>query len=140
MHPPKPLQGGRAGENEGSDVAKKKRHAVKKSAAKKKKKKFIPTDDLKNALTGLGDVVKRGLDEGDDFKSEDHVDDMRRAAEGLQAAVEGFKRELKRRMLEDGIFETKKSKRVHAELKLKPGKNPGSKDPDDYDSISQRFQ
>lgn len=120
-------------------MAKKKKHAVKKSAPKIKKK-FIPTDHLKNALAGLGDVVKRGLEEGDDFKPEDHVDDMRRAAEGLQAAVEGFKRELKRRMLEDGIFETKKSKRVHAELKLKPGKKPGSKDPDDYDLISQRIQ
>jgi hypothetical protein len=107
--------------------------------ASKKKRRSIDTASLKDALSGLGSVVKRGLEEGENFNPDYHVDDMRRATEELQAAVEGFKREIKRRMLEDGIFETKKSKDVHAQLKLKPGRPEGSKDPDDYDMIVQRI-
>jgi hypothetical protein len=107
--------------------------------SRSKKKRAIDTQPLSRALGGLGSVVKRAAADGETMNPDDHVDDLRVAVEDLQSAVEGFKREIKRRMLEDGIFETKKSKHVHARLVLKPGRPKGSKNPDDYDMEVQRI-
>jgi hypothetical protein len=112
-----------------------------KSRSKKtaRKKRTIDTSGLHRALGGLGSVVQRAADQGEAMNPDDHVDDLRVAVEDLQAAVEGFKREIKRRMLDDGIMASKKSKRVRATLVLKPGRPEGSRDPDDYDMEVQQI-
>jgi hypothetical protein len=117
------------------------KRAKAKSRSKKTatKKRTIDTSGLRRALGGLGSVVKRATDQGEAMNPDDHVDDLRVAVQDLQAAVEGFKRDIKRRMLEDGMMETEKSKRVRAKLFLKPGRPQGSKDPDDYDMEVQQI-
>ena len=85
---------------------------------------------LKHALSRVKGVVSGAMAQGDAFDPDDHVDDMRSAAEELQSAVAAFKRALKRRMLADGLTVPRKDKPY---LVLLPGRPAGSKDPDDYE-------
>jgi hypothetical protein len=96
----------------------------------KRRKKPLETENLKQALGGVERVVRGAMEEGDAFNPDDHVDDMRSAVEELQAAVAGFKRAIKQRMLEDGHTKPRKDKPY---LVLLPGRPAGSTNPDDYE-------
>lgn len=96
----------------------------------KRRKKSLDTENLKHALGGVERVVRGAMDRGEAFNPDDHVDDMRSAVEELQAAVAGFKRALKQRMLADGHTKPRKDKPY---LKLLPGPPAGSTNPDDYE-------
>ena len=96
----------------------------------KRRKKSLDTEGLKHALGRVKGVVSGAMAQGDAFNPDDHVDDMRSAVEELQAAVAGFKRAIKQRMLEDGHTKPRKDKPY---LVLLPGRSEGSANPDDYD-------
>lgn len=93
-------------------------------------KKHIETKRVKNALEGLEGLVRGALDKGPSLNPDDHVDDLRTAVEELQSAVADFKREIKRRMLADGLTVPRKDKPY---LVLLPGRRAGSRNPDDYE-------
>src|SRR3990172_5081133 len=101
-----------------------------KQKSTRRRKKSLETEGLKHALGGVERVVRGAMKEGDSFNPDDHVDDMRSAVEELQAAVAGFKRALKQRMLADGHTKPRKDKPY---LVLLPGRPAGSTDPDDYE-------
>lgn len=101
-----------------------------KPKSKKRRKKYLDTSDVKHALGRMKGVVRGAMEKGDAFDPDDHVDDMRSAVEELQAAVAGFKRTIKQRMLEDGLTKPRKDK---PNLVLLPGRPEASKNPDDYD-------
>ena len=101
-----------------------------KRKAAKRRRKYLDTSDLKHALGRVKGVVSEATEKGDAFNPDDHVDDMRSAVEELQAAVAGFKRAIKQRMLEDGHTKPRKDKPY---LVLLPGRPEGSTNPDDYD-------
>jgi hypothetical protein len=101
--------------------------------AAKRKKKSMNMGPLKHALDRVKGVVSGAMEQGEAFNPDDHVDDMRGAAQELQSAVAEFKRALKRRMLDDGFIVPRKDKPY---LKLLPGRPQRSKDPDDYEVIA----
>ena len=101
----------------------------KKQRPARRRKKHIETKRVKNALEGLGGVVRGALDKGRALNPDDHVDDLRTAVEELQSAVADFKREIKRRMLADKLTVARKDKPY---LTLLPGRPAGSRNPDDY--------
>jgi hypothetical protein len=96
----------------------------------KPRRKYLDTTDVKDALGRMEGVVRGAMDQGDSFNPDDHVDDMRSAVEELQAAVAGFKRAVKQRMLEDRHTKPRKDKPY---LVLLPGRPAGSTNPDDYE-------
>lgn len=113
----------------------------KRPKAKTKRRKYINTKPLKRALEGLGSTVKRATDEGHAMNPQAHLPSMRDAVKELQDAVEGFKREIKRRMLadprlKDGAIKTK-GRIIH--LKPRPGTRKGSKNPDHYDIVTENI-
>lgn len=93
----------------------------------------MDTKNLKRALEGVGKVVRTAFEKGTAFDPDEHVDDMRTAAEELQAAVAEFKRAIKRRMLEDKLTKPRKDKPY---LRLLPGRLANSLNPDDYDVVA----
>lgn len=117
----------------------------KKKTAKPRKARKRESLDLRRvtqALSGVGKIAKKGLKEGDRFDTEANLPSMRHAVEELQAAVDGFKREIKKRMLadprlKDGAIRTKDSI-IH--LKPRRGAKAGSKNPDDYDVVREAIQ
>ena len=118
-------------------VKKKTKKRAKRNAAKKPKS--ISLAPLKRAMTGVGKLAKRALKEGPEFDEEANLPAMRDAVQELQDAVAGFKREIKRRMLadprlKDGAIRTK-DRIIH--LKLRSGAKPRSKNPDDYDIVTE---
>lgn len=98
--------------------------------SKKRRRKYLDTGDLKHALGRMKGVVSEAMEKGEAMNPDDHVDDMRSAVEELQAAVAGFKRVIKQRMLEDGHTKPRKDMPY---LVLLPGRPEGSTNPDDYE-------
>ena len=118
-------------------MKKKTKKAGKRKAAKKPKSMNLAP--LKRAMTGVGKIAKRALKGGPRFDQEASLPAMRDAVQELQDAVAGFKREIKRRMLADprlknGAIRTK-DRIIH--LKPRPGVKAGSKNPDDYDIVTE---
>lgn len=117
----------------------------KKKAAKPRKARKPKSLDLRRvtqALSGVGKIAKKGRKEGGRFDTEANLPSMHHAVEELQHAVEGFKREIKKRMLadprlRDGAIRTKDSI-IH--LKPRRGARPGSKNPDDYVVVREAIQ
>ena len=102
----------------------------KKQRPARRRKKSIDTNRVKNALEGLGGLVRGALGKGPALNPDNHVDDLRNAVEELQSAVADFKREIKRRMLADKLTVPRKNKPY---LVLLPGRHAGSQNPDDYE-------
>jgi hypothetical protein len=110
--------------------------------AKKQKpraRKKLNTRDLKKGLAGVNAKL-RELTERDPGREigDDDVNMARDIATELQEINRAFREALKRAMMADGKIKPGESIKAGGKmvsLKLRPGRNPKSADPDDFDLI-----
>lgn len=117
-----------------------KKKAVAKKRSAKKSKQRIDLKPVKKTLRDVAGKLRRLTRNPPDEITDQHVDAARDIATAMQDMVSGLKDAIKRAAMADGKLAPGKTITAGGRvvsLKLRAGRKPGSKNPDDYDLFTE---